>query len=119
MTAEEQHADMVSCLIKDGETIRQELTPMDCRLIHAVMGVAGEAGELLDAIKKHTMYRKPLDLPNVIEELGDLEFFMQDIREVLGITRDQTLEANIDKLPVRYPGMKYSDQRAQFRADKK
>lgn len=30
-------------------------------MLHAVMGTAGEAGELLDAIKKYTMYNKPMD----------------------------------------------------------
>lgn len=35
-------------------------------------GVSGEAGELLDAVKKSVVYKKPLDRENVVEELGDL-----------------------------------------------
>ena len=82
------------------------------------MGVSGESGELLDAIKKATIYRKPIDMDNVIEELGDLEFYMEGLRQGLGITREQTLEANIKKLSVRYASLSYSDQQAQDRADK-
>jgi len=46
------------------------------------------------------------------------EFFLEGIRQRLGITREETLEANIDKLGLRYQGLKYSDQAAQDRADK-
>jgi NTP pyrophosphatase (non-canonical NTP hydrolase) len=82
------------------------------------MGVSGEAGELLDAIKKSAIYRKPLDIANVIEELGDLEFYMEGIRQSLGITRRECLDANIAKLICRY-GDHYSDEAANARADKR
>ena len=82
------------------------------------IGISGEAGELLDAVKKAVIYRKPLDIKNVIEELGDLEFYMEGLRQGLNITRDEVLEANIAKLSVRYNGLKYSDVSAQERADK-
>jgi NTP pyrophosphatase (non-canonical NTP hydrolase) len=86
--------------------------------MHMAIGISGEAGELLDAIKKQVIYRKPLDRENVLEELGDLEFYMEGIRQGLGITREQCLEANIAKLGKRYEGMKYTDGAAQERADK-
>lgn len=114
---EEFHSDMVGRLAKDPEAILNELTPQDCDCLHAVIGICGEAGELLDAIKKVTIYRKPIDLENVIEELGDIEFYMELLRASLGITRLETIRANIDKLNKRY-GESYSDQAAQDRADK-
>ena len=55
-----------------------------------VVGVSGEAGELLDAVKKAVIYRKPLDLENVIEELGDLEFYMEGLRQGLEIWTKQS-----------------------------
>jgi len=82
-----------------------------------IMGISGEAGELLDAVKKCTIYRKPLDVPNVLEELGDLEFYLEGLRQILGISREQVLNQNIAKLRVRY-GQKYSDKAAQDRVDK-
>lgn len=112
------HSEMVSVLVKPGEDIIASLTPEKAHLWHMATGVAGEAGELLDAIKKHVIYNKPIDIENVIEELGDLEFYMEGIRQGLGITREQTIEQNIAKLSVRYHGLTYSDQKAQDRADK-
>ena len=88
-------------------------------LTHAVLGIAGEAGELVDAIKKHTIYGKPLDRENVIEELGDLRFYIQAMQNVLGITEFEVLQANANKLAKRYRGLKYTDQAAIDRADKK
>jgi len=73
---------------------------------------------VVDAVKKHTIYGKELDVENVIEELGDLEFYMEHMRQLVGITREQTIQANIDKLGKRYEGMIYSDDSAQARADK-
>jgi len=112
------HAEMVRALAKPGETIAQEITGPDAHTLHMAVGVSGEAGELLDAIKKAVIYRKPLDRENVIEELGDLEFYMEGLRQGLGITREETLDANIAKLGVRYSAG-YSDKAAQDRADKK
>lgn len=109
---------MVKVLAKSGKLIAAEMTAEDAHLVHMAIGVSGEAGELLDAIKKRVIYRKVLDVSNVVEELGDLEFYMEGIRQGLGITREQCLEANIAKLEVRYNGLKYSDEAAQSRADK-
>ena len=110
--------DMVNTLAKDGATIAKELSPNDAHALHMAVGVCGEAGELIDAVKKGAIYRKDYDLENIIEELGDLEFYMEGIRQAFGLTREQTLEANIEKLGKRYEGLKYSDESAQQRADK-
>lgn len=103
---------------KSGEAIMAQMTPEKADLNHMAIGIAGEAGELLDATKRWTVYNKDLDLDNVIEELGDLEFFLEGYRQRLGITREQTLAANEVKLSARYHQGKYSDQQAQERADK-
>ena len=109
---------MVAQLAKDGKIIADEMTPANAHIIHMAIGVSGEAGELLDACKKAVIYQKPLDRDNVVEELGDLEFYMEGLRQGLGITREETIEANIKKLGVRYKGHTYSDDQAQSRADK-
>lgn len=112
------HADMVAKLVKDGFDILDKLNPEDAEMWHMATGICGEAGELLDAIKKRVIHRKPLDLENIEEELGDLEFYMQGLRDILGITRLQTLQANMKKLLQRYPDYNYTDKRAAERADK-
>ena len=44
---------------------------------HACLGIIGEIGELADAIKRWRIYENPLNQENVLEELGDLRFYMQ------------------------------------------
>lgn len=116
------YADMVTKLKKSGEDILYELDYDKCELLHMAIGIAGEAGELLDAIKKHTLYNKPLDMDNVIEELGDLEFYMEGCRQVLQLHRNEILRKNHEKLlsgkNARYKEGKYSNEQAQARADK-
>ena len=118
MFKEVNHRLMVAELAKSGEDIVKTLSPSMAHNLHMAVGVSGEAGELLDAIKKYTVYNKPLDLENVIEELGDLEFYMEGLRQGLGITREETLKMNYNKLSVRYSSGSYSDKQAQERADK-
>ncbi len=113
-----QYSDIVETLLKPGVDIRDSLTPEEANLWHLATGVVGEAGELIDAVKKHVVYRKPLDMDNMVEELGDLEFFMEGLRQAIGVTREKCLEANVEKLAVRYSGLTYSDKSAQDRADK-
>ena len=113
------YADMVAALAKPGYKILEELQPSDVHLLHMGIGICGEAGELIDALKKAAIYRKPIDRENVIEELGDLEFYMEGLRQSLGIERSETIQANIAKLSKRYESLSYSDQAAQDRADKK
>lgn len=118
MHTEDRHREMVAALVKDGAVIKDELTPLQAHLWHMATGVAGEAGELLDAIKKHAIYQKPLDIDNVIEELGDLEFYMEGLRDALGIQREVTLAHNMRKLAKRYSSGSFSNAEAQNRADK-
>jgi len=112
------HPELVAKLAKDGDSILKELTPWDCNIWHMASCIGSEAGELFDAIKNPVIYRKPLDRANVIEELGDLEFYMEGLRQAMDISRQETLDANILKLSKRYNEMKYSDKKAAERADK-
>lgn len=86
-------------------------------LIHAALGVASDGGELVDAIKKHTVYGKLLDYDNVIEEMGDILWFLALTAKSIGTTLEVVMEANIEKLAKRYPE-KYSDEAAIAREDK-
>lgn len=85
---------------------------------HALRGVCTEAGELTDAFKKHLDYEKELNIENVIEELGDLEFYMQVVRNLYNIPQQVVLQYNAEKLGKRYKGLAYSDLAAHLRADK-
>lgn len=117
-TREEEYASFVASLVKPGSKIKEDVTPEGLHLWHMATGVAGEAGELLDAIKKHVVYKKPLDVHNVVEELGDLEFYMEAVRAAIGVTREEVVAQNVEKLSKRYPSGSYSNEQAQNRADK-
>lgn len=107
----------VSELAKDPAAIVIALTEDKMDLLHGCIGVSGEAGELLDAIKKYAVYNKELDRENVIEELGDIRFYMQLIMNRLCISDHEIITNNVKKLNKRYE-KGYSDKAAQERADK-
>jgi NTP pyrophosphatase (non-canonical NTP hydrolase) len=112
------HPTMVKTLVKSGEQLKAEVEPHEMHLLHMVLGISGEAGELLDAVKKSVMYRKLLDRANVIEELGDIEFYLEGLRQALNIDRQTCIEHNLRKLSARYPNGGFSNRDAIERKDK-
>ena len=115
----EAYADMVRFLAKPGKKIIEDLTPERAHLWHMASCVQGEAGELFDAIKKPCIYGKStFDRDNIVEELGDIEFYLEGLRQGLKISREETILANMEKLGKRYHEGKFSNEQAQARADK-
>ena len=105
-------------LSKPGDEIAALITAQEAHLLHMAVGVSGEAGELLDAVKKSVVYKKPLDRENVVEELGDLRFYMAGLMNALNISEVELVEATNKKLAKRYAAGSYSNEQAQERADK-
>lgn len=87
------------------------------RVLHAAMGISGEAGELMDAVKKHILYNKPLDVTNVKEEVGDLLWYMSLMLDEVGSSFEEVMKMNHDKLEKRFPGG-FTEKLAQQRLDK-
>lgn len=114
-----QYAAMVQTLAKSGEDIFASLTPEKAHIIHMSLGVAGEAGELVDEVKKYIAYDRVFNRDNVIKEMGDLEFYLEGLRQGTGITRAEVLRANMEKLSERYEGFNYTDEAADARVDVK
>jgi NTP pyrophosphatase (non-canonical NTP hydrolase) len=111
------HREFVRKLCKAGSVIAEELTPEDCHRLHMAIGISGEAGELLDAVKKATIYRKQLDIANIVEECGDLLFYIAGMLDSIGVDIESAIAANTSKLSIRY-GKAYSDESAIARLDK-
>jgi NTP pyrophosphatase (non-canonical NTP hydrolase) len=112
------YEQFVQSIVKPGHDILVQLTPLQASILHMAVGVSGEAGELLDAIKKHAIYQKPLDFDNVREEAGDILFYLTGLLNELGLTLNECIEANVEKLSKRYPEKRYTNEAAIARADK-
>jgi NTP pyrophosphatase (non-canonical NTP hydrolase) len=112
------YEQFVQSIVKPGHDILVQLTPLQASMMHMAVGISGEAGELLDAIKKHSIYQKPLDFDNVKEEAGDILFYLTGLLNDVGITLNECIEANREKLSKRYPNKCYSNADAIKRADK-
>lgn len=81
------------------------------RVEHAVMGISTEAGELMDAVKKAKIYGVKLDKINLIEEMGDLMWYLALLADDLNVNFEEIWDKNIRKLKIRYP-KKYTDNKA-------
>ncbi len=100
-------------LAMDHEGIATRLdSPMKHDLIHGAMGVSTEANELLDMVKKHVFYGKPLDIPNLIEEVGDTLWYCALLLEASGSSFDEAQDKVIKKLQARYKGKGFSEENA-------
>lgn len=96
----------------------KEMDNPEQALAHAAIGLNTEAGEALDAVKKHWIYKQDLNVINLIEELGDLQFYVQALCNILCIDIEQLKYINMAKLSKRYPNLEYSDEHAKQRLDK-
>ena len=74
----------------------------DLELVSA-LGIGGEAGEILDTIKKSRFHHHPTYYGFLLEEMGDLFFYFTLMLEAQGYTLDEVVEANKKKLDERYP----------------
>lgn len=88
--------------------------PKILQLLHGVMGVGNKAGELLSQVKGHLFYGKALDLTNIMEEHGDLFWFLAIIADACDYDFSLAMRANIAKLKARYPA-KFTETHARTR----
>lgn len=73
------------------------------RIPHVALGLAGEAGEVADLVKKSQYEGNRLDLEKLEEELGDVLWYLQCMCNYLGLTIEQLAKLNIQKLAARRP----------------
>lgn len=87
-------------------------------LVNCALGLGGEAGEVVDLIKKSVFYgddtaselvdvKLPVLNKEVREklknEIGDVVFYLQGICDITGLSLEECMEANIAKLYKRFP----------------
>ncbi|MBQ8292317.1 MAG: nucleoside triphosphate pyrophosphohydrolase family protein [Bacilli bacterium] len=83
-------------------TVNKSLTKEEM-LINSVMGLNGEAGEVIDLLKKHLFHGHEFDKENFIKELGDIAWYLAEAATSLDIDLEKIFELNIEKLKKRYP----------------
>lgn len=79
------------------------LSTEESRLALYETGLAGEAGEVCDEIKKFLWHDKPLDRAKIERECGDVLWYLDRILMWIGCTIESAMQANVDKLAERYP----------------
>lgn len=87
------------------------------QILHAHLGLSSEVGEIGDAIKKYLIYGRDFDEVNIKEECGDLLWYIALILRYTGWTMEEAMQANINKLKIRYPE-KFTEEHAAKRLDK-
>lgn len=72
-------------------------------ILNGALGLAGEAGEVSDIIKKWIFHEKRLNEEHLKKELGDVMWYIALICDSFGFSLDEILQMNVNKLMARYP----------------
>jgi NTP pyrophosphatase (non-canonical NTP hydrolase) len=80
-------------------------------ILHMLLGIATESGELADVFKKNIAYNKSIDWVNVQEEIGDLMFYIASFCRICDLNLQDIIDNNVKKLETRYPD-KFSAEKA-------
>lgn len=75
----------------------------DFNLAVGGLGLAGEAGEVVDLIKKVVSHGHEFDPVKMSEELGDVLWYIAMLCTLMGVSMEDVAFRNIDKLKRRYP----------------
>lgn len=78
-------------------------SPVAVELMVLGLGIAGEAGEVADLIKKTFGHGHALDLEKLQKEVGDNLWYASRIMRTVGRKLRDAAHGNIEKLKARYP----------------
>ena len=73
------------------------------RLIVSALGLAGEAGEFANLVKKMTAHGHDFDPDALMDELGDVLWYLAEAATATGISLETIASHNVEKLIKRYP----------------
>lgn len=79
-------------------------TELSQLFLHGILGIATEAGELLELLLKTIENEfSEIDKVNLIEEIGDLQWYEALLARIFNFVFEDCQIANISKLRKRYP----------------
>lgn len=73
------------------------------QILCSCLGIAGEAGELIDNIKKAIYHQKVIPDVELQKELGDLLWYIALLCDSKGWNMNDIARLNVEKLIKRYP----------------
>ncbi len=73
------------------------------RLVIAALGLAGEAGEFANMVKKLTAHGHDIPPNELADELGDVLWYLAEAASACGLQLGDIAQQNVDKLRLRYP----------------
>jgi NTP pyrophosphatase (non-canonical NTP hydrolase) len=85
-------------------------------LVWNAIGLAGEAGEVCEHIKKGVFHQHGIDHEKLAKELGDVLWYVAALATKAHLDMGEIMQGNIDKLRLRYPDG-YSSEDSLRRVD--
>ena len=73
------------------------------RLMVAALGLAGEAGEFANLVKKLTAHGHDISPAILADELGDVLWYVAEAATACGLNMGDIAQENVCKLQERYP----------------
>lgn len=80
------------------------------------LGLAGEAGEVVEIVKKYLGHGHEFDRDKLNKELGDVLWYVATLADACGLDLAEVAEKNIEKLRQRYPDG-FTHEASRNRAD--
>lgn len=90
-------------------TERHHIDPV---IEHSIDGIASEAGELVDAAKRVKWYGTEIDYTNILEECGDIMFYLDKLVRKCGSSFEEVMRMNMAKLAKRYEDFEFTKDQA-------
>jgi len=104
--------EVTSDASKDAQALSDSLDVIDNfgvspeRVLTAAIGISAEGGEFAEIVKKCIFQGKPMDDEaqyHMKRELGDIMWYIAQACIALGVSLEDVLDTNIQKLEARYP----------------
>ena len=84
--------------LKEWGKLREDLN----NIVYLALAINGEAGEVAEVVKKAWRDGKEVDKDWLVEELGDVLWYVAVLAHELGVSLSEVMEKNIKKLRKRY-----------------
>lgn len=91
-----------------------QITDQQVMIAWNALGLAGEAGEVADLVKKGIFHQRGVDKEQLKKELGDVLWYLTALCSDLGLSLAEVMDHNLKKLEARFPEG-YDPQRTNFK----